>query len=132
MNYKSIEIPSSTRILPVILFSVFGTGIMVHLNAYENLHQFISAYAIRGFKEFFVFTPAFFAMGFVLYAVKQIEELETEIKKRRATEAALMESEKKFRELSITDEPTGLYNVRHFKILLEIMASFGGEEVFEF
>ena len=76
MNYKNIEIPSSTRILLVVFFSVLATGLMVHLNAYDNLHSFINAYAIHGLKEFFVFTPAFLAMGFVLHAVKQIEELE--------------------------------------------------------
>ena len=119
MNYKNMEIPSSTRILLVIFFSVLATGLMVHLNAYENLHRFISAYAFPGFKEFFVFTPAFLAMGFVLHAVKQIEELEGEIQKRRATEEALIESERKFRELSITDELTGLFNTRYFFDKLE-------------
>jgi diguanylate cyclase (GGDEF)-like protein len=87
---------------------------MVHLNAYENLHRFISAYSVSGFKEFIVFFPAFIAMGFVLFSAKQIEELEAEIKKRQATEEALIESEKRYRELSITDELTGLFNVRYF------------------
>jgi diguanylate cyclase (GGDEF)-like protein len=114
MSEKSVEIPSVRRILWVISFSVLGTAIMVYLDAYENLHRFISAYSIPGFKEFIVFTPAFFAMGFVLYSAKQIEDLESEIKKRRKTEEALIESEKRFRELSITDELTGLFNVRHF------------------
>jgi diguanylate cyclase (GGDEF)-like protein len=114
MSDKSAETPSVSRILWVISFSVLGTAIMVYLDAYENLHRFISAYSIPGFKEFIVFTPAFFAMGFVLYSAKQIEDLESEIKKRRKTEEALIESEKKFRKLSITDELTGLFNVRYF------------------
>jgi diguanylate cyclase (GGDEF)-like protein len=114
MRDKNTETPSVRRILWVIFFSVLGTVIMVYLDAYENLHRFMSAYPIFGFKEFIVFFPAFVAMGFVLFSAKQIRELESEIKKRRKTEEALIESEKKFRELSITDELTGLFNVRYF------------------
>jgi diguanylate cyclase (GGDEF)-like protein len=88
---------------------------MGYLDAYENLHRFISAYSeFFGLKEFIVFAPAFIAMGFVLYSAKQIKELEAEIIKRRETEDALLESEKKFRKLSITDELTGLFNSRYF------------------
>jgi diguanylate cyclase (GGDEF)-like protein len=114
MSDKSIVMLPTTKILLVIFFSVSGTVIMVYLDAYENLHRFMSTYSISGFKEFIVFFPAFIAMGFVLFSAKQIEELEAEIKKRRETEEALIESEKKFRELSITDELTGLFNVRYF------------------
>jgi diguanylate cyclase (GGDEF)-like protein len=114
MRDTRVETPSVRRILWVIFFSVLGTGIMVYLDAYDNLHRFISVYPIFGLKEFIVFAPAFMAMGFVLYSAKQIRELESEIKKRRETEEALIESKKKYRELSITDELTGLYNVRYF------------------
>ena len=114
MNDKRVEAPSLRRILWVIIFSLFGTMIMVYLHAYENLHRFISGHPIFGFKEFIVFFPVFIAMGFVLYSAKQIEELKAEIKKRKATEEALIESEKRYRELSNTDELTGLYNVRYF------------------
>ena len=114
MSDKRIETPSSTRILWVIFFSVLGTVIMVYLDAYENLHRFMRAYSIFGLKEFLVFFPAFIAMGFVLYSAGQIKELESEIKKRKKTEEALINSEKKFRKLSITDELTGLFNVRYF------------------
>ncbi len=114
MSDKRIEAPSTRRILLVIFFSVLGTVIMVYLDAYENLHQFMSAHPIFGLKEFMVFFPAFIAMGFVLYSAGQIKELESEIKKRKKTEEALIESEKKFRKLSITDELTGLFNVRSF------------------
>lgn len=120
MSNKRIETLSAMRILLVIVFSVLATMIMVHLNAYEKLHQFVSAYSIPGFREFIIFTPAFFAMGLALYAVKQIEELEAEVRKRRATEDALIESEKRFRNLSITDELTGLYNVRYFYNKLDV------------
>jgi diguanylate cyclase (GGDEF)-like protein len=122
MSDKSIAMLPTTKILLVIFLSGLGTAIMVYLNAYEKLHQFISAYPFFGFKEFIVFTPAFFAMGFVLFAAKQIEELESEIKKRRATEEALIESQNKFRKLSITDDLTGLFNARYFfkKLKVEI------------
>ena len=120
MSDKRIETPSVRSILWVIFFSVLGTVIMANLNAYENLNRFISGYSISGFREFIVFTPAFMAMGFVLFSAKQIKELEAEIKKRRKTEEALIESEKKFRELSITDELTGLFNSRYFFNELEI------------
>jgi len=111
---KRVETPSVRRILWVVFFSVLGTVIMVYMDAYENLHRFMNGYPIFGFKEFIVFFPAFIAMGFVLFSAKQIKELESEIKKRRETEEALIESEKKFRKLSITDELTGLFNVRYF------------------
>jgi diguanylate cyclase (GGDEF)-like protein len=114
MSEKSAEIPSVRRILWVIFFSMLGTGIMVYLDAYKNLHRFMSENPIFGSEELIVFFPAFMAMGFVLYFAHQIRELETEIKKRRETEEALLESEKKYRELSITDELTGLFNVRYF------------------
>jgi len=122
MSDKSIETPSSRKILWVLFFSFLGTMIMAYLDAYENLHRFVSAHPILGFKEFIVFLPAFIAMGFVLFSAKQIKELESEIKKRRETEEALIESEKKFRELSITDELTGLLNARCFfnELKLEI------------
>jgi len=114
MRDKRVEASSSRRILLAIFFSVLGTVIMVYLDAYENLHRFMNAYPIFGLKEFMVFFPAFVAIGFVLYSAGQIKELESEIKKRKKTEEALIESEKKFRKLSITDELTGLFNVRYF------------------
>lgn len=113
-------VSSMKRVLLVIFFSVFGTAVMIHLNAYENLTRFMRAYSFPGSEEFFVFTPAFFAMGLALYAAKQIEELQAEIKKRRATEEALLKSEQKFRDLSITDELTGLHNVRYFFDRLDV------------
>ncbi len=123
MGNDSIETLSSSKILGVIFFSLLGTVIMVFLDAYENLHRFISAYPIFGFKEFIVFAPAFMAMGFVLYSAKQIKELESEIKKRQATEEALIESQKKFQKLSVTDDLTGLFNSRYFfnKLKVEIV-----------
>ena len=47
------------------------------------------------------------------------ERLKQEIEERKQAEAALMESEKRFRELSIVDELTSLYNSRHFYFQLK-------------
>ena len=114
MSDKRVETLSVRRMLWVIFFSLLGTVMMVYLEAYENLHRFVREYSISGFKEFIVFFPVFIAMGFVLFSAKQIKDLESEIKKRRKTEEMLIESEKRFRKLSITDELTGLFNVRYF------------------
>lgn len=114
MNNERFERNSLVRILWVIFFSFLCTLLMAYLDAYEKLQQFIASNPVFGFKEFIVFFPAFIAMGFLLYSTKQIKELEFEIRQRWKTEKALLESEKRFRELSITDELTGLYNVRYF------------------
>ena len=114
MSDKRNKTPSSRKILWVILLALLGTAIMGYLNAYEKLRWFLNAHPIFCFRELIVFFPAFIAMGFVLYSAGQIKVLESEITKRKNTEEALLESEKKFRELSITDELTGLFNVRYF------------------
>jgi diguanylate cyclase (GGDEF)-like protein len=114
MKDKHAETQSVWRILWVICFSFVGTVGMVYMDAYEKLHLFISGHAVLGFNEFIIFFPAFIAMGFVLFSARQIRDLEAEIKKRRKTEKMLIESEKRFRKLSITDDLTGLFNVRYF------------------
>jgi len=48
------------------------------------------------------------------------ERLKQEIEERKQAEEALMDSEKRFRELSIIDELTSLYNSRHFYSQLKI------------
>jgi len=48
------------------------------------------------------------------------ERLKQEIEERKQAEEALMDSEKRFRELSIVDELTFLYNSRHFYSQLKI------------
>jgi len=47
------------------------------------------------------------------------QELEKEIQNRLRVERALRESEKRYREMAITDHLTGLYNRRHFYVLAE-------------
>lgn len=46
--------------------------------------------------------------------------LRSEIRERKRIEAALQESENRYRELSIIDDLTGLYNFRHFYFQLRI------------
>jgi diguanylate cyclase (GGDEF)-like protein len=113
MDSKTTKI-TSMEILIIIFFSLICTIIMDHLNAYERLQLFIIEKNISVFDEFIVFFPAFIAMGFILFSTKRVQELGLEIKRRQDAEAALLESEKSYRELSITDELTGLFNQRHF------------------
>ncbi|MEN6475001.1 MAG: diguanylate cyclase [Syntrophaceae bacterium] len=47
------------------------------------------------------------------------QELQREIGVRKQIETALMESERRYRELSIKDSLTGLYNMRHFHTQIE-------------
>jgi diguanylate cyclase (GGDEF)-like protein len=71
------------------------------------------------------FSEAFNAMVVKLDASVQDlnranQELKHEIEERKKIEAALRESEKKYRQLSITDHLTELYNRRHFFELAEM------------
>ncbi len=71
------------------------------------------------------FSEAFNAMVAHLYmSVKALnranQDLSTEIEERKTVEAALRESEERFRRLSITDPLTGLYNRRHFFEMAEM------------
>lgn len=45
---------------------------------------------------------------------RRTQELEAEIQRRKAVEEDLRRSELRYRELSLTDDLTGLYNARHF------------------
>lgn len=101
--------------LMVVIFAALGfTIVMCFLDASENLYLFTRPYQRYHFDEFVVFLPSFLAIGFLLFAYRQIEALRSEMIRRRKAEEALMESEKRYRELSITDELTNLFNVRHF------------------
>lgn len=106
--------PSTMEVIIIVFFSLVGTILMDYLNAYERLHLFIVNKNLTLFDEFIVFFPAFIAMGFILFSTKRVKELSGEIKKRQDAEAALLESERNYRHLSITDELTGLFNQRHF------------------
>jgi len=93
---------------------------MSYLDAYERFYLFTRMYGFITFDEFAVFLPSFLAMGFILFSYRKIEELESEIKKRKQTEAALRTSEQRYKELSIKDALTQLYNSRHFHSRLKV------------
>lgn len=103
--------------LSIIVISAFTvTLIMSFLDAFERLYLFTQMYELVNFDEFAVFMPSFLAMGFLIFSYRQIQELETEISKRKVAEKALLESEERYREQSITDDLTQLYNPRHFYV----------------
>ena len=104
---------TTMEIIIIIFFSLVCTIIMDYLDAYERLQLFIDNNNVSVFDEFIVFFPAFLAMGFILFSTKRVQELALEVKRRQDAEAALLESEKNYRQLSITDELTGLFNQRH-------------------
>jgi len=114
MTHKTFLVHPLKEIIIIICFSLLCTALMVYLSAFEKLYLFTGKYPVSGFNELIIFFPAFIAIGFVLFSAKRIKELESEIAKRRKAEEALLESERNFRELSITDELTGLFNARYF------------------
>jgi diguanylate cyclase (GGDEF)-like protein len=98
----------------VILFSIVFTYVMAHFDAFDRLYLFTRGLQQYGADEFPVFFPAFMAMGLILYSLRRIQELESEIRKRQEAEKALRESELRYKDLSITDDLTKIYNSRHF------------------
>ncbi|MBW1802905.1 MAG: GGDEF domain-containing protein, partial [Deltaproteobacteria bacterium] len=105
---------SRKEFLGVIFFSVVFTYVMGYFDAFDRLYLFTRGLQQYGVDEFSVFFPAFLAMGFILYSLRRIHELETEISRRLEAEKALRESELRYKDLSITDELTKIYNTRHF------------------
>ena len=119
MNERNRTKLTTMEVLTIIFVSLICTIIMDHLDAYERLQLFIIENNISVFDEFIVFFPAFIAMGFILFSTKHVQELGLEVERRQKAEADLVESERKYRQLSITDGLTGLYNQRHFYHRLE-------------
>ncbi|MEE8400142.1 MAG: GGDEF domain-containing protein [Desulfobacterales bacterium] len=111
---KTLWTPSAKEISIVIVFAVAGTLLMAFLDAYERLYLFTQMYELSVFDDFAVFLPSFLAMGFSLFAYRQIQKLELEVGRREQAEIALRESEERYKIQSITDELTQLYNSRHF------------------
>ena len=111
---KSAERSALLQIWVVIISSVVGTFVMIQLDAFEKLHRFTRPFEAPELDEWLTFLPTFLAMGFVLYAYQRVIELREEIARRREVEKQLQASEKRYRELSITDELTHLYNARYF------------------
>jgi diguanylate cyclase (GGDEF)-like protein len=114
MKDQRIGSPSLKDMLIVIISAFTCTVIMSFLHAYERLYLFTRIYKLQLFQEFAVFLPAFLAMGLALLYYHQIQKLESEVTQRRQVEKALRESEQSYKELSITDDLTRLYNLRHF------------------
>ena len=111
--------PSLKEILIILALAIICTFLMNYMNAYERLYLFTRMYSPFDFDDFVVFFPSFLAMGFILLAYRKIVELEFEIMKRKQTETKLLESEKKYKNLSITDDLTQLFNSRYFYAKLQ-------------
>lgn len=86
--------------------------------AYEA-EDFFPKFGENGRWLYFTATPVRDARGEVVGAIETLQD----VTERRLAEAELKESEARFRELSITDGLTGLYNSRHFFERIEAEAS---------
>lgn len=102
------------ELLAVILFASLSTLLMIHLEAFDKLYRYSRMMDRYDFDEIAVFLPSFLAIGFVLYSYRRIQKLESEITRRHEVERQLLKSEKLFKNLSITDDLTRLYNSRYF------------------
>ncbi|MFH1349990.1 MAG: GGDEF domain-containing protein [Pseudomonadota bacterium] len=111
--------PTLGELLIILFSAITVTVIMSYLDAFERLYLFTNIHKLFRFDEFAVFLPAFLAMGFVIFAVRRIQELESEISRRHKVEEALLDTQKRYWQLSITDGLTNLYNSRHFYDKLE-------------
>lgn len=114
-----MKVDSSDRsllieILVIIISALLATLLMGHLNAFERLVLFLQTHELLNFVNYAVFLPSFLAMGFILFAVNKIDQLQKELNNSRDLQNKLAESDKKYKELSIRDELTQLYNSRHF------------------
>ncbi len=108
------------ELLAVLFFASLSTLLMIHLEAFDKLYRYSRMMERYDFDEIAVFLPSFLAIGFVLYSYRRIQKLESEMIRRRGVERQLLKSEKLFKNLSITDNLTKLYNSRYFyKILKE-------------
>jgi len=116
---KGMGNPVLKELLAVIIFAFICTVLMVHLEAFESLYKYSRSLGRYSFGEIAVFLPSFLAIGFVLYSYRRIEELESEIAKRHEAENELRQSQKRYKELSITDDLTQLYNSRYFYTKLQ-------------
>lgn len=102
------------ELLAVIIFAFLGTVLMMHLNAFEKLFTFSRPLEHTQFDEIAAFLPSFLAIGFVLFSYRRIQKLESEVIKRLEVERKLLRSEEEYKNLSITDDLTQLYNARYF------------------
>ena len=115
-NYLRSELK---ELLAVIIFAFLSTVLMMYLDAFERLLRFSRPLERYEFDEIAVFLPSFLAIGFVLFSYRRIQKIESEMIKRREVEKRLLKSEKMYKNLSITDGLTQLYNSRYFYKKLE-------------
>jgi len=113
-NKPSEDNSTLKELLAVIICAIFATAIMMQLDAVENLLKFSRSLEPYEFDEIAVFLPSFLAIGFVLFSYHRIQKLEAEMVKRREVERRLLKSEKMYKDLSITDDLTRLFNSRYF------------------
>ncbi len=118
-KHASIRSSAFKELLAVLVFAILSTLLMIYLEAFEKLNIFTRPLEYFEFDEIAVFLPSFLAIGFVLYSLRRMEELKSEIIRRRKVENKLQKSEKMYKELSITDALTQLYNSRYFYSKLE-------------
>ena len=118
---EHVNIGSSAlkELLAVIVFAILCTLLMVYLEGFEKLFRYTRSFELFELGEIIVFLPSFLAIGFTLYSLRRIQELKSEIIRRRKAENKLQKSERMYKELSITDALTQLYNSRYFYSKLE-------------
>ena len=114
MRYDADDRSLLVEILIIIISALLVTLLMGHLNAFERFVLFLQSHELLNFANFAVFLPSFLAMGFILLAAHKIDQLQKELKNNKDLQSRLIESDKKYKELSIRDELTQLYNSRHF------------------
>lgn len=114
MKYDSTDRSFLSEILIITASAFVLTYLMGYLNAFDRLLLFLQTHDLLHFANFTVFLPSFFALGFTLVAVNTVARLRKELENSRRLQSQLIESDKKYKELSIRDELTQLYNSRHF------------------
>lgn len=102
------------ELLAVMIFALLGTFLMIYLDAFEKLLDYSRPLELYEFDEIAVFLPSFLAIGFVLFSYRRIQKIKSEMIKRRKVEKKLLKSENRYKNLSITDDLTQLYNSRYF------------------
>jgi diguanylate cyclase (GGDEF)-like protein len=107
------------ELIAVVCFAFIGVLLTASIEAYERLYAFTRDYEQYQLDEIVVFFPTFLALGLLLFSLNRIQLLRSEIGKRSQLEKALRESEKRYKDLSLIDELTQLYNSRHFYVRLK-------------
>jgi diguanylate cyclase (GGDEF)-like protein len=115
----SVERSNRKELIAVICFGCIGVLLMASIDAYERLFAFTRGFEQYHLDEIVVFFPTFLALGLLLFSLNRIQSLRSEIGKRMQVEKALLDSERKYKDLSMYDDLTQLYNSRHFYVRLK-------------